>query len=68
MMAKATQATPRSTQLGVIGTGLAVEKLHWPALQQMPDRFQIVAFADHTRAQGERFAAYSGASLDDYYG
>lgn len=61
------EAAPRPIRLGVIGTGLAVEKLHWPALRQMPTRFQIVAFANHTRPKAAAFAAYSGASMDNYY-
>src|SRR3712207_113065 len=57
----------RAVRLGVIGTGLAVEQLHWPALRRMPDRFQVAAFANHTRPKAEHFARYSGASLDDYH-
>jgi len=56
----------RPISLGVIGTGLAVEKLHWPALQRMPDRFRIVAFANRGREAAERFAAYSGTPMDAY--
>ena len=59
--------TPRAIRLGIIGTGLAVEQLHWPALRQMSDRFTVAAFANHTRPKAEQFAAYSGASMDDYY-
>lgn len=62
-----TTTATRPIRLGVIGTGLAVEQLHWPALKRMPDRFQIAAFANHTRPKAEAFAAYSGASLDDYH-
>lgn len=47
-------------RLGLIGTGLAVEKLHWPALRRMPDRFVVTAFADRSAEQAARFAAYSG--------
>jgi predicted dehydrogenase len=61
------QGTPRVIRLGVIGTGLAVEQLHWPALQQMPERFAIAAFANHTRPKAEHFAAYTGASMEDYH-
>jgi predicted dehydrogenase len=60
-------AKSRAIRLGVIGTGLAVEQLHWPALRRMTDRFAITAFANHTRPKAEHFAAYSGASMDDYY-
>jgi predicted dehydrogenase len=47
-------------RLGLIGTGLAVEKLHWPALLRMPDRYVVTAFADRSAEQAARFAAYSG--------
>lgn len=50
-------------RLGIIGTGLAVEKLHWPALRRMPDRFRVVAFANTGRENAERFAAYSGTPM-----
>ena len=53
-------------RLGVIGTGLAVEKLHWPALRQMPDRYRVVAFANRGRQNAERFAAYSGTPMAAY--
>ncbi|HEU5330086.1 MAG TPA: Gfo/Idh/MocA family oxidoreductase [Thermomicrobiales bacterium] len=62
-----TETAPRPIRLGIIGTGLAVEQLHWPALKQLPERFQIVAFANDGRANAERFAAYSGVSLDRYF-
>ena len=53
----------RPIRLGIIGTGLAVEKLHWPALRRMPDKFRVVAFANRGRANAERFAAYSGTPI-----
>lgn len=56
----------RPIRLGIIGTGLAVEQLHWPALQRMPARFPITAFCDIDRAHAEHFAEYSGASMSDY--
>lgn len=62
-----TNDTTRAIRLGVIGTGLAVEQLHWPALSRMADRYQIVAFANHSRPNAEHFARYTGASMDDYH-
>ena len=62
-----TNGNPRAIRLGVIGTGLAVEQLHWPALRRMTDRFAIAAFANHTRPKAEHFAAYTGASMDEYH-
>ena len=53
-------------RLGIIGTGLAVEKLHWPALKRMTDRFQVVAFSNRGRANAEHFASYSGISMDAF--
>ncbi len=53
-------------RLGVIGTGLAVEKLHWPALRQMPDRYHIVAFANRGRPAAEHFATYTGTPISAY--
>jgi predicted dehydrogenase len=50
-------------RLGIIGTGLAVEKLHWPALRRMPDRYRVVAFANRGRENAERFAGYSGTPM-----
>ena len=60
------ETAPRPIRLGIIGTGLAVEQLHWPALKQLPEHFHIVAFANDGRPNAEHFAAYSGIALDDY--
>ena len=56
----------RAIRLGIIGTGLAVKKLHWPALVKLPDRFVVVAFANRTRATAEEFAALARVSMDGY--
>lgn len=47
--------------LGLIGTGLAVEKLHRPALRRPADRYVVTAFTDRSAEQGGRLADYSGA-------
>jgi predicted dehydrogenase len=61
---------PTSTQgpirLGIIGTGLAVKKLHWPALARLSDRFAVVAFANRTHSTAEEFAALAGLSMAGY--
>ncbi len=44
-MAKVKQAG-RAVRLGVIGGGLAVKLLHWPALERLKEQFQVVAVAD----------------------
>ena len=33
----------------------------------MPDRFEIVALANHTRPKAEAFAQLAGLSMDDYH-
>lgn len=60
------QIPSRPVRLGIIGTGLAVEKLHWPALRRMRDRFEIVAFSNRGRANAERFADYSETAMDRF--
>ncbi|MDQ7809468.1 Gfo/Idh/MocA family oxidoreductase [Amycolatopsis sp. A133] len=47
-------------RLGLIGTGLAVEKLHWPALRGLTDRYEVTAFTDPSAEQRRRFTGYSG--------
>jgi predicted dehydrogenase len=53
-------------RLGIIGTGLAIELLHWPPLSKLPDRFQIAAFSNHTRPKAEAFAQLAGLSMAGY--
>lgn len=55
--------------LGIIGAGLAVEKLHWPALQRLRDQFNIVAVADIDSAQAAATAEMVGAThaFTDYH-
>src|SRR5512138_1541384 len=61
-----TTSSSRPVRLGIIGTGLAARKLHWPALSKMPDRFEVVALANRTRSTAEGFAAFAGLSMDGY--
>lgn len=53
----------RPIRTGVIGAGLAMEKLHWPALAQLKGRFQIVAFSEPNDAAAASFCAYSGVPV-----
>lgn len=50
----------RKLRLGIIGTGVAARRLHWPALERLSDRYQIVAVANRTRDKGEAFADLVG--------
>lgn len=56
--------TDTTIRLGIIGTGLAVEKLHWPALTALGDRFAVTAFCDIDPDHASHFASYAGASMD----
>ncbi len=46
----------KKIRLGVIGTGLAWERLHYPALLELQDKYEIVALANRTRGDAEAFA------------
>ncbi|MCK6622393.1 MAG: Gfo/Idh/MocA family oxidoreductase [Calditrichaceae bacterium] len=50
----------RPVKLGIIGCGIAARKLHWPALQQMADKFEITAVCNHTEAKAKSFAELAG--------
>ena len=65
-MSQSISIPQRLIRLGIIGTGLAVKKLHWPALVRMADRFVVAAFANRTRATAEEFAALAGLPMDNY--
>lgn len=46
----------KKLRLGVIGTGLAWERLHYPAIMELQDKYEIAALANRTRADAENFA------------
>jgi len=43
-------------RLGIIGTGLATDMLHWPALAKLPNLFQITWVCNRTASKAEAFA------------
>ncbi|MCL2198567.1 MAG: Gfo/Idh/MocA family oxidoreductase [Defluviitaleaceae bacterium] len=55
-------------KLGIIGLGLAWERLHAPALARLTDKFEIVAVCDKDHAKAQRVAASLGLSITDAYG
>jgi predicted dehydrogenase len=59
----ATVLASRPVRLGLIGTGLAVARLHWPALVTLRDHFTVVAYTDPDAAAAGTFARQ--AALDD---
>ncbi len=47
-------------RVGVIGTGLAMDRLHWPAIRRLPGHVKVVAFAEPDDVAASRFQATSG--------
>jgi predicted dehydrogenase len=56
-------------KLGVIGAGLAVQRLHWPVLENRREAARVVAIASRTKEKAEELASSIGAlqSYDDYH-
>ena len=47
-------------RLGIIGAEIAANKLHWPAIQSLPDEFQVVVVCSRTEAHAKAFAQLLG--------
>ncbi|MBN2534974.1 MAG: hypothetical protein JXB88_18980 [Spirochaetales bacterium] len=45
---------------GIIGCGIATNQFHWPALEQLEDKFHITAVCNHTLEKAQLFAALAG--------
>lgn len=43
-------------RLAVIGTGMAWERLHYPALQKLSNEYEIVALSNRTKVDAQNFA------------
>ena len=54
-------------RLGIIGTGMAWERLHWPALQQLRDQYEVVAVCDTDIEKARGAAAQLGLTPDRVY-
>ncbi|WP_010248146.1 Gfo/Idh/MocA family protein [Acetivibrio cellulolyticus] len=54
-------------RLGIIGTGMALERLHYPALQELGDKYKIVALCNRTRKDAEAFASKINLDLGNVY-
>lgn len=50
--------------MGIIGTGMAWERLHWPAFQELQGEYEIVAVCDRDRAKAEEWASRLGLSRE----
>ena len=62
-----TTLTSSPIRLAAIGTGLAMEQLHWPALNRLKDRFTIVAFAERNEESARRFSEYAGVPMSAHH-
>ncbi|MDR0272970.1 MAG: Gfo/Idh/MocA family oxidoreductase [Clostridiales bacterium] len=54
-------------KLGIIGLGLAWERLHAPALSRLQDRYEIVAVCDADGAKAKSVAQFLGLAEDSWY-
>jgi len=47
-------------KLGIIGCGLAAKNLHYPALKELKDEFEIAAVSNHTEPKAKEFSSMVG--------
>ncbi len=57
----------RKIRMGIIGTGMAFERLHYPAYCELADRYQIVALCDQDAARARSWAEKAGIGQDAVY-
>lgn len=51
----------KKVKLGFIGCGICARDLHWPALQQLQELFEVVNVCSRTEGKAESFAKLVGA-------
>lgn len=54
-------------RLGIIGTGLAWERLHYPALQELGDKYEIAALCNRTKSEAEFYGRNMNLDTDNIY-
>ena len=57
----------RKLRLGIIGTGMAFERLHYPAIQQLPEMFEVAAICDYDRNKVEQWRTRLGLRPEDVF-
>ncbi|HOM02244.1 MAG TPA: Gfo/Idh/MocA family oxidoreductase [Acetivibrio sp.] len=57
----------KKIRLAVIGTGMAWERLHYPAICELGDKYEIVALCNRTKKDAEEFAKKINLGLDRVY-
>jgi predicted dehydrogenase len=58
----------KKLRLGVIGTGLAWDRLHYPALKELSDKYEIVAVCNKAVDKAQGFAQGINLSQENIYG
>lgn len=53
--------------VGIIGLGMAFEQLHYPAFQELQDRYRIVAVCDNNPAKLDQWREHLGFSQNGTY-
>lgn len=53
--------------MGIIGTGMAFERLHYPAYQELSDKLQIVAVCDEDLQKAKNWQETLGLKDEDIY-
>ncbi len=57
----------KKLRMGIIGCGMAFERLHYPAYQELQDKFEIAAICDLDRRKLEKWQNTLGLSEGDTY-
>lgn len=57
----------KKLRVGIIGTGMALEKLHYPAYQELADKYEIAALCDIDRSKAESWAERLGVDKKNVY-
>lgn len=57
----------RKLRIGIIGTGMAFERLHYPAYQELQDKFQIAAICDIDWQKVQQWRSKLGLNYEDTY-
>ena len=59
--------TMERLKVGVIGTGMGFERLHYPAYQELSDCYQIAAVCDQDRFKAEEWGSRLGLGAQDVW-
>lgn len=57
----------RKLKMGIIGAGMAFEKLHYPAYEMLSDRYEIVALCDPEKSQLDKWKNILKLKEQDLY-